>query len=82
MSFIYKNCNLEFWKSENEWFLNGYILSIFRKKETIILYLNMSLNTILSTDIYIALEQEVCLPSRSEYNRLIAIILDLPSGYD
>ena len=47
-------------------------------------YLNVSLHdhTILSTDIYVALEQEVCLPSRSKYIRLIAIILDLPSEYD
>ena len=44
--------------------------------------LNVSFNTILSTDIYVALEQELCLPSRSEYIRLIAIILDLPSEYD
>ena len=48
----------------------------------IILSLNVSLNTILSTDIYVDLEQEVCVPSRSEYIRLIAIILDLPSEYD
>ena len=48
----------------------------------IILSLNVSLNTILSTDIYVALEEELCLPSRSEYFRLIAIILDLPSEYD
>ena len=54
----------------------------FRKKEMIILFLNVSLNTILSTDIYVALEQELCLPSRSEYIRLIAIILDLPSEYN
>ena len=52
------------------------------KNETIILYLNVSLNTILSTDIYVALEQELCLQSISEYIRLIAIILDLPSEYD
>ena len=38
--------------------------------------------TILSIDIYVALEQELCLPSRSEYIRLIAISLDLPSEYD
>ena len=44
--------------------------------------LNVSFNTILSTDIYVALEQELCLPSRSEYIRLITIILDLPSEYD
>ena len=31
----------------------------FWKKETIILYLNVSLNTILSPDIYVALEQEL-----------------------
>ena len=37
--------------------------------------LNVSFNTILSTDIYVALEQELCLPSRSEYIRLITIIL-------
>ena len=54
----------------------------FWKKETITLYLNVSLNTILSTDIYVDLEQEVCVPSRSEYIRLLAIILDLPSEYD
>ena len=54
----------------------------FRKKEMIILSLNVSLNTILSTDIYVALEEELCLPSRSEYFRLIAIIQDLPSEYD
>ena len=54
----------------------------FRKKEMIILSLNVSLNTILSTDIYVALEQELCLPSRSEYVRLLTIILDLPSEYD
>ena len=52
------------------------------KKEMIILSLNVSLNTILSIDIYVDLEQEVCVPSRSEYIRLIAIILDLPSEYD
>ena len=39
-------------------------------------------NTILITDIYVALEQEWCLPSRSEYIWLIAIILDLPSEYN
>ena len=38
----------------------------FWKKETIILYLYVSLNTILSTDIYVALEQELCLWSRFE----------------
>ena len=54
----------------------------FWKKETIILYLNLSLNTILSTDIYVALEQKLCVPSSSEYIRLLAIILDLPSEYD
>ena len=54
----------------------------FRKKEMTILSLNVSLNTILSTDIYVDLEQEVCVPSRSEYIRLIAIILDLPIKYD
>ena len=54
----------------------------FRKMDMIILFLNVSLNTILSTDIYVDLEQEVCVPSRSEYIRLIAIILDLPSEYD
>ena len=35
-----------------------------------------------STDIYVALEQELCLQRISEYIRLIAIILDLPSEYD
>ena len=54
----------------------------FRKEEMIILSLNVSLNTILSTDIYVALEEELCLPSRFEYFRLIAIIQDLPSEYD
>ena len=44
--------------------------------------LNVSFNTILSTDIYVALEQELCLPSRSEYIQLLAIILELPSEYD
>jgi len=52
------------------------------KKEMIIPSLNVSFNTILNTDIYVALEQELCLPSRSEYIRLITIILDLPSEYD
>ena len=61
-----------------------YILSIGTsgKKEIIIPSLNVSFNAILSTDIYVALEQEVGLPSISEYIRLIAIILDLPSEYD
>ena len=70
---------------ESEWFQMYPVHSKhgnLRKKEMIILSLNVSLNTILSTDIYVALEQEVCLPSRSEYIRLIAIILDLPSEYD
>ena len=45
--------------------------------------LNVSFNTILSTDIYVALEQELCLPSRSEYIRLFwtcraSTISDLP----
>ena len=64
--------------------VSRYILSrgTFGKKETIIVYLNVSLNTILITDIYDALEQELCLPSRSEYFRLIAIILNLPGEYD
>ena len=52
------------------------------ENETIILYLNVILNTILSTDIYVALEQELYLPSISEYIPLLAIILDLPSEYD
>ena len=52
------------------------------KKEMIIPSLNVSFNTILSTDIYVALEQELCLLSRSEYIRLIAIIFDLPSEYN
>ena len=39
----------------------------FRRKEMIILSLNESLNTILSTDIYVALEEELCLPSKSGY---------------
>ena len=54
----------------------------FWKNETIILYLNVSLNPILSTDIYVTLEQEICLLSRSEYIQLLAIILELPSEYD
>ena len=64
--------------------VSRYILSMVTvgKKEMIILSLNVSLNTILSTDIYVDLEQEVCVPSRSEYIRLIAIIRDLPSEYD
>ena len=66
--------NMEFEESESEWF------QIY--SEMIILSLNVSFNTILSTDIYVALEQELCFPSRSEYIRLIAIILDLPSEYD
>ena len=37
----------------------------FSKKKTTILSLNMSLNTISSTDIYVALEQELCLLSIS-----------------
>ena len=61
-----------------------YILSIgtLGKKEMIIPSLNVSFNTILNTDIYVALEQELCLPSRSEYIQLIAIFLGLPSEYD
>ena len=61
-----------------------YILSMgtLEKKRMIIPSLNVSFYTILSTDIYIALEQELCLPSRSEYIRLLAIILELPSKYD
>ena len=35
----------------------------FWKNETIILYLNVILNTILSTDIDVALQQELYLPS-------------------
>ena len=65
--------------------VSRYILSMVTvgKKEMIILSLNVSLNTILSTDIYVALEEELCLPSRSGYLLLIAkIILDLPSEYD
>ena len=48
--------------------VSRYILSMVTvgKKEMIILSLNVSLNTILSTDIYVDLEQEVCVPSRSE----------------
>ena len=49
------------------------------KREMIILSLNVSL---INTDIYVALDKELCLPSRSEYFRLIAIIQDLPSEYD
>ena len=37
----------------------------FWKKETVILYLNVNLNTILNTDINVALEQELCLPCGS-----------------
>ena len=44
--------------------------------------LNVSFNTILNTDIYVALEQELCLPSRSEYIRLLVSRLGLPSEYD
>ena len=46
----------------------GYPSNIwnFRKKEMIIPSLNVSFNTILSTDIYVALEQELCLPSISD----------------
>ena len=51
----------------------------FRKKEMSIRFLNVCSNT---TDNYVALEQELCLSSRSEYIRLIAIILGLPSEYD
>ena len=40
------------------------------KKEMIIPSLNVSFNTILNTDIYVALEQELRLPSISEYIRL------------
>ena len=36
------------------------------KNEMIIPSLNVSFNTILNTDIHVALEQELCLPSRSE----------------
>ena len=57
----------------------------FWKKETIILSVpkyEFKQNLNLSTDIYVALEQELCLPSRSEYIRLIAIFLNLPSEYD
>ena len=38
----------------------------FGKKKAIILSLYMSLNTILSTDIYVALDQELFLPSISD----------------
>ena len=45
-----------------------YILSMgtLGKKEMIIPSLNVSFNTILSTDIYVALEQELCIPSISD----------------
>ena len=36
----------------------------------------------ISTDIYVALEQELYLPSRSEYIQLIMSRLGLPSEYD
>ena len=56
----------------------------FWKKETIILYHNMSLNTILSTDIYVTLEQELCFPNRHErYYRsgIVSLILALFGKY-
>ena len=59
-----------------------YILSIrgtFEKRTQSFCTKNVSLNTILSTDIRVALEQESCLLNRSEYIRLLAIILGLPS---
>ena len=45
----------------------------FRKKETIILSLHMRCSSAL---------QELCLPRRSEYIRLIVNRLGLPSEYD
>ena len=36
----------------------------------------------ISTDIYVALEQELYLPSRSEYIQLLVSRLGLPSEYD
>ena len=47
-----------------------YILSMgtLEKKEMIIPSLNVSFNTILSTDIYVALEQELCLPINCDYS--------------
>ena len=55
-----------------------YILSMgtLGKKEMIIPSLNVSLNTILRNDIYVALEQELCLPSISEYIRVYPINRD------
>ena len=57
----------------------------FRKKETIV---NHSVPKFefkyhnLSTEIYVAIEKELCLWSRSKYIRLLAIIMDLLSEYD
>ena len=47
--------NTEFEESESEWFK---CIQVHSK--------HVSLNTILSTDIYVALEQELCLPSISD----------------
>ena len=69
---------MEFEELESEWF-QMYPLDTIqvhskhgncRKKEMIILSLNVSFNTILSTDIYVPLEQELCLLSRSEYTQI------------
>ena len=47
------------------------------KKEMIIPSLNVSFNTILNTDIYVALEQELCLPSISDYLYLWCIYTEI-----
>ena len=55
------------------------------KKEMIIPSLNVSFNTILALIFMLLLSRNYVFqvdPSRSEYIRLIAIILDLPSEYD
>ena len=55
------------------------------KKEMIIPSLNVSFNTILALIFMLLLSRNYVFrvdPSRSEYIRLFAIILDLPSEYD
>ena len=47
---------MDFWESESVWFQmysGKFLAGELLEKETIILYLNVSLNTILSTDIYV-----------------------------
>ena len=58
----------------------------FRKEETIILSQNMSLNTIVSTDICVALGQEICLPIVSDYSQFFwacraSTINDMPNNW-